>query len=128
MRYFIALFFFLNTAQAVDVLKLYDGKEYKPLKVKEHQGLIYSESCFAKPLAKCEAYKHSLKKASEKVSAKNNLAGNPAARYCLNTGGDNRLVKSEKGEFDYCLYSDGTLVESWGLYNKFHPPSTIEAK
>ncbi|CAE78265.1 DUF333 domain-containing protein [Bdellovibrio bacteriovorus] len=104
-------------------LKIYDGKVYKPLKVQEYQNLKLSVDCFKGKTPTCEAWSAAQKQAP-RANLPQALAGNPAARYCLDAGGENRIAKSEKGgEFDYCLFKDGSMIEAWGLYLKFNPVS-----
>nr|BFD68547.1 hypothetical protein HAGR004_35690 [Bdellovibrio sp. HAGR004] len=104
-------------------LKVFDGKSYQPVKVQEYQQLKLSKNCFKGKTPQCEAWKAAQKKAS-RTNLPQALGGNPAARYCLDAGGENRIVKSDDGtEFDYCRFKDGSMIESWGLYFKFSPVS-----
>lgn len=104
-------------------LKVFDGKSYQPLKVQEFQQLKLSMNCFKGKTPQCEAWKASRKRVA-RTNLPQALGGNPAARYCLDAGGENRIAKTDAGqEYDYCLFKDGSLVESWGLYNKFNPIS-----
>lgn len=104
-------------------LKVFDGKSYQPFKVQEYQQLKLSTNCFKGQAPRCEAWKAAQKKVS-RTTLPQALAGNPAARYCLDAGGENRITKSDDGtEFDYCRFKDGSMIESWGLYFKFNPAS-----
>ena len=40
----------------------------------------------------------------------------PATEKCINDGGKLILVKSSKGEYGVCSFSDGSLCEEWDYY------------
>ncbi len=71
----------------------------------------------AKDIQKCMAYKAVKKKA--KIPAKSETAtliGHPASKKCLNKGGA-PLVLTDKlnNEYDFCIFKDKTLVNSWDI-------------
>lgn len=124
MKKMIVIFSMLMwTLRAEASLKVFDGKSYQPFKVQEYQQLKLSAECFKGQKPDCEAWKVAQKKAS-KTNLPQALGGNPAARYCLDAGGENRIAKSDDGtEYDYCRFKDGSMIEAWSLYFKFNPAS-----
>ncbi|GEM_PF-655587 len=83
-------------------------------------GVEVSKGCLNKKGKQpaCDAYKALSKKASPK-SANVPLAGHPAAFYCGSAGGLNRILKDSKNnEYDFCEFKDGSMINSWHLYNK----------
>lgn len=83
-------------------------------------GVQISDSCVKKKEKQpsCQAYRALLKRVSSKKPDVP-LAGHPAAFYCGSAGGLNRIVKDSKNnEFDFCEFKDGSMINSWHLYNK----------
>lgn len=123
MKQWISLFLALTWTSVVWAdLKYFDGKSYQTLQVREFQQLKLSVNCFKTETPQCEAWAAAQKKADRKKLPQA-LAGNPAARYCLDAGGENIIAKSEGSELDYCRFKDGSMIEAWGLYEKFNPIS-----
>jgi hypothetical protein len=102
-----------------------DGK-YESVKVQEHEGFHLSEACFKTKTPKCQAWEATQKKVTASKS-KIPLEGNPAARFCLDHEGLNRILidKSNK-QYDYCLFKDGSMVDAWDLYYHFNPKKVIK--
>ncbi|MFS4460662.1 DUF333 domain-containing protein [Bdellovibrio sp. HCB2-146] len=118
---FFILIHFSSMALATDGLKIYDGKVYKSFVTKEYQGMRFTEGCLEKNPPTCDAYKATLTPAIEKKKFPTPLVGHPAAQYCLDAGGENRIAKGRQNEqYDYCLFKDGSMIDSWDLYFKFH--------
>ncbi|MEM9498845.1 MAG: DUF333 domain-containing protein [Pseudomonadota bacterium] len=44
------------------------------------------------------------------------LIANPAAEFCLDTGGDYRIVKAAEGERGVCVLPDGEEVDAWAYF------------
>ncbi len=98
----------------------------EPLKTKKYEELILSESCFKSGKPQCQAYQVSLKKVPSSLP-KTSMAPHPAAHYCQDVGGNNRIAKDATGaQYDYCLFKDGSLIDSWSLYNKHHALQVIK--
>ena len=102
-----------------------DGK-YEAVKVQEHNGFHLNEVCFKEKTPKCEALDATTKKVEASKSAIP-LEGNPAARFCLDHNGLNRILL-DKGnkQYDYCLFKDGSMVDAWDLYYHFNPKKVIK--
>lgn len=112
-------------AQAAEtqVMRLYNGKtkKYDDLKVVKIKNVWVTESCAKK--TNCEALMALTKKAPQAVST-NGLAGNPGSAYCMQKGGVARILKDTKNsEYDYCLFKDGSMVDSWNMYSAHYPPT-----
>lgn len=85
-----------------------------------HSGIEVTSSCFSKksksPL--CDAYK-ALNRKVEVKRPDVPLAGHPAAFFCGSAGGLNRILKDPKNkEYDFCEFKDGSMINSWHLYNR----------
>jgi hypothetical protein len=62
-----------------------------------------------------------LKKKVSEPSPPTELLGHPAARYCQSHDATNLIfIDQKKNEFDYCLFKDGSFINSWDLYNATH--------
>lgn len=118
---------FISNVSAAQNLRLYDGNAYKPLALKKHQDLRVSADCFKKKPPTCEAVTVTTKKVKE--TPMQTAAAHPAAHFCQDAGGENRIAKDEKNaQYDVCLFKDGSMVNSWDLYKKTHPTDTVKAK
>lgn len=108
----------LNAAAEVYTMALPEKKI--KIETQSHSGIEVTKSCFPKKskVPKCDAYNA----LSEKVTVQKPdmpLAGHPAAFYCGSAGGHNRILKdSENNEYDFCEFKDGTMINSWNLYNR----------
>ena len=102
---------------AIPKLTMDDGKTgHKPVSLIEVDKVKVSASCKTGSGYKCMALT-AVKKIGVTLSPpKTPLYGNPAARYCLDHGGLNRILKDNKrNEYDYCEFKDGSLVDAWDL-------------
>lgn len=97
-----------------------EKNKYETVALVDYQGVKISKSCLKSSQMQCQAWGAVLKKV-EKQAPPSRVAGNPAARYCLANNANNRiLVDSQKHEFDYCVFSDGSMIDAWTLFNKHH--------
>ncbi|HCD13100.1 MAG TPA: hypothetical protein DEQ41_05060 [Shewanella sp.] len=46
---------------------------------------------------------------------------NPAAVFCVESGGRLQLVQEQKGTIGYCHLPDGSIVEEWAYFRANHP-------
>ncbi|GHA95682.1 DUF333 domain-containing protein [Shewanella indica] len=46
---------------------------------------------------------------------------NPAAVFCVESGGKLELVQEQKGTVGYCHLPDGSIVEAWAYFRANHP-------
>ncbi|KHD88562.1 MAG: hypothetical protein OM95_08645 [Bdellovibrio sp. ArHS] len=102
-------------------LKMYSSKtkKYEEVKIFTQDGLKISSNCIKKGKPDCEALRVGLGSAKEKPQGP--VLGNPAARYCAAFNAGNRILKDEKNnEYDYCVFSDGSMIDSWSLYYRHH--------
>jgi len=120
MKTALFLFAFLSASisySAIPKLTMDDGKTgHKPVNLIEVEKVKVSASCKSGSSYKCMALS-AVKRVGVKLSPpKTPLYGNPAARYCLDHGGLNRILKdSKRNEYDYCEFKDGSLVDAWDL-------------
>ncbi|AFX99790.1 hypothetical protein Bdt_0078 [Bdellovibrio bacteriovorus str. Tiberius] len=118
----LVLFFSSATvASAIKKLKLFneDKKKYEVVTVIEYQGLTLSSTCQKNGKMNCDAWKAVQKKVARQETANVGVVGNPAARYCLAQNSLNRILKDQQGrEYDYCVFPDGSAIDSWSLFNK----------
>lgn len=90
------------------------------IETQSHSQVEVTKSCFSKKSKslECDAYK-ALSKKVEMKKPDIPLAGHPAAFYCGSAGGLNRILKDSKNnEYDFCEFKDGSMINSWHLYNK----------
>lgn len=114
----ISLIFIAHSSLALS-LKLYENGKYKTVKITDHQGAKLSESCVKKGKATCTAWTVFSGKPATRSKAVKELLGNPAALYCGDLKSKNRILKDEAGnQYDYCVFDDGSMVDSWTIYNK----------
>lgn len=128
--FLVISFFQLATTNALAVeiqtLKLYNGKTkaYDAQKFVKIKNAWVSESCAKNK--NCAALK-ALDKKVTLPPAKNGLAGNPGSSYCLEKGGVARILKDAgNSEYDYCLFKDGSMIDSWNMYSAHYPPNVIK--
>ena len=109
---------FCSTAFSKTYFYVTNGKKTRA-EFFEKDGLILSGDC---KHSNCQAVQASRQKPNTPdATTGTNLLGNPAALYCSNHDAKSVILKDAKGNEDsFCEFSDGSLVESWGLYNKFH--------
>lgn len=117
---FITLSIIASSALAAETtLKLFENEKYRDIKIFEVMGTKISADCFKKGNPECAAWKAYSGKPVKVSESKTDLAGNPAARYCGDLKSNNRILKATDGkEYDYCVFTDGSMVDSWSLYNK----------
>jgi putative hemolysin len=46
-----------------------------------------------------------------------NSVGNPASSYCVQVGGDNKMVTSALGQMGICEFADHSAIDEWTLFN-----------
>jgi putative hemolysin len=111
-------------AQSVKSLSLYNGKSYDKIQVTQIEKLWVNDICVKNK--KCQALETAKTKKEMPVN-NTGLAGNPASTYCLANKGVPRILKDEKRqEYDYCIFKDGSLVDSWDLYSKHYSPPAVK--
>ncbi|WP_347358785.1 DUF333 domain-containing protein [Bdellovibrio sp.] len=123
LLFLCAILFSLAThaAPKAQKLKLYSHtkKKYEVIAVISHQGLTLSANCQKNGKMNCDAWKAAQKKMAREETPDVGVIGNPAARYCLTQNALNRILKDEQGrEYDYCVFPDGSAIDSWSLFNK----------
>lgn len=107
-------------------LKISQGEKYVDVRVREYEGLHLSEICFSKKNPKCDAYTATLTKSSPSIT-KTGLLGHPASRYCNDKNGLARiLIAEDKKQYDFCLFKDGSMIDSWDLYYKHFPKRIVD--
>lgn len=105
---------------------LYSNGAYKVISTFEVEGLKLDSSCQPKAAKKptCEAFQIGLNGKAKKNQGFN---GSPASQFCSDLGGVNLIALNElKQEFNFCEFKDGSLVNSWSLYDKRNPKLIIK--
>lgn len=99
---------------------------YQVFTTTTYQKLELSKSCFKTAKPKCMAYSVSLEKAHP-VKLKNSDANNFAAHNCANVGGKNLIaLDHERNEYNFCRFSDGSMVTAWSMYYKTNPAPVVK--
>lgn len=110
----------MASAQEKQSLQLYNAKTkaYDSLQFVKIDKVWVSEACAKNK--NCDALK-TLKTKVQMKKTESPLLGNPGSTYCLSQKGVARILKDAKGnEYDYCLFNDGSLIDSWNLYYAHH--------
>lgn len=96
---------------------LYKG-QYHIFEIKEFNKLKLSKNCFRKKSQpNCQAFEIA------KIKVKNIVATipgqtNPASMHCARMSGENLIAYDfENKEYDYCRFSDNSMVSSWSMFN-----------
>lgn len=90
------------------------GKIQK-IEVIKMNNIHFNKEC-QKLAEKCHAFKALRMDLKTKHLSK--LAGHPASKMCKTYGGQSIILKDEeKNEYDYCLFSDASMIDSWDLKN-----------
>jgi putative hemolysin len=125
-----------NSTSALDPVrppKLAEGEfaiildeSYKTFKTKTYEKLELTTECFKNSKPSCIAYKVGLEK-PQKVKITNPDANNVAVINCTNLGGKSFVALDHKNnEYNFCRFSDGSMVTAWSMYFKHNPPQTIK--
>jgi putative hemolysin len=116
-----AIFFSFICYAQPDSLMTYEDNKQVSITIKVHDGIHYSGDCLKTTKIKCDAFEATKSKVTAS-SPKSGTVGHPAARYCHDKGGANRILTSkENKQYDYCIFKDGSLVDSWELFYKHYP-------
>lgn len=99
-------------------LKVAKNGKYESIQVIKYQTFNITSDCAKN---KCLALEATKKKVVTKVS-RVPLLGNPASTYCKSAGGVSRiLIGQDKKQYDYCMFQDESMIDSWDLYYKHNP-------
>ncbi|MDG0817302.1 DUF333 domain-containing protein [Bdellovibrio svalbardensis] len=118
--YFSVFLGSISSFAATTELRMFsaDKKKYDTVRVTEYQGVKISESCVKAGKANCQAWTAVQNKIPQ-TPPPTAVLGNPAAHYCLDQKANNRiLIDEKKREFDFCVFADGSVIDSWSLFNK----------
>ena len=122
----IILLFSMALAQSTGTTKtlsLFNGKGYDKVKLTVIDKVSVNDTCVKNK--KCAALVAAATKKT--LPPTEGLAGNPASNYCVEQKGVPRILKDEKrNEYDFCLFKDGSLVDSWELYTKHYPVNVVK--
>lgn len=115
----LALFLNLQLSFASENVLLFQmrkGTDSIPVSIVEYNKLHLTKDCLKGSAPKCLAFEATKKKGTlAKPEIK--LLGDPASRYCHGKQGVSRILESsDKKQYDYCLFSDGSMIDSWDLY------------
>ena len=120
----MVLFIAFALAQSTKSLTLYNGKTYDRLKFTQIEEVYVNDVCVKNK--KCLALV-ALKTKKTLPPSNTGLAGNPASTYCTTQNGVPRILKDDKrNEYDFCLFKDGSLADSWEMYSKHYPPAATK--
>ncbi|QDK38016.1 DUF333 domain-containing protein [Bdellovibrio sp. NC01] len=125
MRTLLIAFTLLLSSQsfAQTSLNYYENEKYREVKISEYQGAKIGADCIKSGKPSCQAWTaYTGKPATESTKPNTTLAGNPAAQYCWDLKAKNRILKEKDGkQYDYCVFEDGSMIDSWTLYYKHFP-------
>lgn len=112
----------MSVAHADQTLKYFNNDKYELMKIKTFQKANLNEACFKAGKPNCKAWTVFNGSPKERTKSKTPLAGNPAANYCWDVGAKNRILKAQNNdEYDFCVFDDNSMIDSWDLYYKHFP-------
>lgn len=99
---------------------------YKIFKTKTHEEFELETSCFKKDKPQCDAYTFAQVK-PKNITLKHEALNNFAAIHCADITGKNLIaLDANRNEFNFCLFKDGSMVNSWSVYFKYNPVPVIK--
>jgi|GEM_PF-3558438 len=99
---------------------------YKVFKTKKFEDFELETSCFKNEKPKCDAYSFAQVK-PKPITLKHEGLNNFAAIHCSEITGKNLIAfDDERKEYNFCLFRDGSMVNSWSVYFKYHPVPVIK--
>lgn len=108
-----------------DQYAIFIEDSYQVFKTKKFEKLEISESCFKNDKPHCEAYEFSKIKPKD-LSIKAPGMNNTSAIHCEAVGGRNLLALDNKNnQYNFCRFSDGSMVNSWSMNYKHFPQTNI---
>lgn len=116
-----------NTANLKEneFLIFFDGK-YEKLQAKKYEGARFAPNCFKAGKPNCLAYAV-FSNAKKNVAKTDQQLPNAAAQFCIDQGAINLIaLGKDRNEFNFCQFSDKSMVNSWDLYFKYHPIEVIK--
>lgn len=95
----------------------------KDVKTQTIDGAMFSQGCAQKDCLAWKTYQSpkmvNLQEELKKGLKKKNEYGHPASKFCSLQEGKNLILRDEKNrQYDFCQFKDGSMVESWGLYDR----------
>ncbi|XGC80998.1 DUF333 domain-containing protein [Bdellovibrio bacteriovorus] len=107
-----------------DEIAVFLDEKYTVVKTKTLNGIVVDEKCASQK--NCEA-KNALNTKKEFPSAPHPAMQNPAAHYCTSYGAKNLVAVSPTGgEVNFCRFKDGSYINSWNLFYKHFPKTTVK--
>lgn len=101
--------------------------KYRIFKTKKYEELEFDTSCFKGSKPDCDAYKFSQVRPIN-PPPKHEAMNNFAAIACENITGRNMIaLDKDRNEYNFCLFKDGSMVNSWSMYFKYNPVPVIKA-
>lgn len=108
----IILISMTTTHATASLLTLNNGDLQQEIQIKPFQGLKVNQKCIDLN-DKCMAL---LSTKIKLIVKQTKIAGHPASKVCQAKGGYSIILKdNKKNEYDYCTFSDGSMVSSWDL-------------
>ncbi|MCO4756053.1 MAG: DUF333 domain-containing protein [Bacteriovoracaceae bacterium] len=98
-----------SNASFSETFKMKAGKDIE-IEISEINGIKYGN------YNKSSMALHAFKQKNIQLKATVTL-GDPASRYCKLTGGMSIILRDAKNrQYDFCKFKDGSMIDSWGLY------------
>lgn len=99
--------------------KVFEDDKYREVKISVHEGTRVSSDCLKNGKINCAAWSSYQGKPATRSKANKELMGNPAALYCWDLKAKNLILKASDGsQSDYCVFADGSMIDSWQIYRK----------
>ncbi len=113
-------------ALKADEYAIFLDESYQVFKTKKFQGLELSEDCVKNNKPKCLAFEFAQIK-PKNLTVKYEGYNNFAAIHCASVNGKNLIaLDSKNNQYNFCQFSDKSLVNSWSMYYKSFPNKPIK--
>lgn len=101
-----------------DQFRIWKDGKFRSIDIYSKDNTQFGKKCSQNPKS-CLAFK-AYKIKPINVTKDNELAGHPASDHCEAIGGKVYILEDNKrAQYNFCEFSDGSMIDSWSLYNQF---------
>lgn len=118
--YSVALVLIAMVAKGQPLSQKKEGKAIT-IQTQQYKSFSLTENCFKTDPPQCDALTATRSKVKV-MKSKIPLLDHPAAKFCRDHGGLNRILQTKEGaQIDYCEFKDNSMISAWDLYYHFFP-------
>ena len=105
-------------------LRYFVNNKYTNVNIVQVGDLKVNELC--RNLSNCKAIAIAKGKPIQAKESTGSTFFNASSSYCWDVGAKARILKDAKNnEYDFCVFSDGSMIDAWNLYSKHYPVKSI---